>query len=48
MLIFRLYSMINMLKEQVEEARDAINWNNWEHAIQLLTELLEVSTALTD
>jgi len=37
----RLYSMINMLKEQVEEARDAINWNNWEHAIQLLTELLE-------
>jgi len=37
----RLYSMINMLKEKVEDARDAINWSNWDHAIEVLTELLE-------
>lgn len=36
-----LYRMINTLKEKIEDARDALNWNNYEHAIELLTELLE-------
>jgi len=35
------YSMINTLKEKMEDARDSMNWNNYEHSVELLTELLE-------
>ena len=38
-----LYSMITTLQDKTDDARDAINWNNYEHAIELLTELLEVN-----
>jgi len=37
----RLYSMINTLKEKFDDAKDAMNWNNYDHAIELLSELLE-------
>ncbi|XP_023330976.1 dnaJ homolog subfamily C member 3 [Eurytemora carolleeae] len=36
-----LYSMITTLQDKTDDAKDAINWNNYEHAIELLTELLE-------
>ena len=37
----RQYAMVNSLKEKIEEVRDYMNWNNYEPAIELLTELLE-------
>jgi len=37
----RQYSMINTLKEMIEDAKDYINWSNWEPAIETLTTLLE-------
>lgn len=37
----RLYSMIDQLKDKVADAEDSMNWNNYDHAVELLTELLE-------
>jgi len=37
----RLYSMINMLKETIEDIHDLYNWNNYEPAIESLTGVLE-------
>ena len=36
-----LYSMINVLREQVEEVHDLFNWNNFEPAIEALGGVLE-------
>ena len=36
------YSMINSLKDQIEDIRDYINWSNFEPAIEALNEILEV------
>ena len=41
-ILFRMYSMINTLREKSEDVRDSMNWNNYDHAIELITELLEV------
>merc|ERR1711988_1086938 len=35
------YSMVNSLKERIEEIRDHINWNSYEPAIESLNEVLE-------
>lgn len=35
------YSIINQLKEMVEEIHDQMNWNNYEPAIESLTSILE-------
>merc|ERR1711936_918161 len=35
------YSMVNNLKDQIEDIRDYINWNNYEPAIESLNEILE-------
>ena len=37
-----LYSMITTLQDKTDDAKDAMSWNNYDHAIELLTELLEV------
>jgi len=37
----KMYSMINTLREKSEDVRDSMNWNNYDHAIELITELLE-------
>ena len=36
-----MYSMINVLREQVEEVHDLFNWNNFEPAIEALGGVLE-------
>jgi len=38
----RLYSMIDTLKENLENAISYLNWNNYDQAIELFGELLEV------
>ncbi len=39
----KLYSMIETLKENLETAISYLNWKNYEQAIELFGELLEVS-----
>lgn len=36
-----LYSMIDPLKEQIEDIKDHMNWNNYDSAIEVLNEILE-------
>ena len=38
----RLYSMIDTLKENLANAISYLNWNNYDQAIELFGELLEV------
>ena len=38
----RLYSMIDTLKENLQNAISYLNWHNYEQAIELFGELLEV------
>ena len=42
----RLYSMIDQLKEHLEDIQDHLNWGSYEQAIELLTAILEVQSAL--
>lgn len=37
----RLYSMIDQLKEHLEDIQDHLNWGSYEQAIELLTAILE-------
>jgi hypothetical protein len=41
----RLYSMIDTLKENLQNAISYLNWHNYEQAIELFGELLEVRNA---